>query len=263
MIRKQLMPENAEHHDEDIAHEAETSQNDAPQNEEPTVEQLKAAERYAAEGLLNKDEIEELLAEEENAEEEPLEGFDNPLEALAADCQKLETEITELKDRVLRDAAEMQNLRRRTTKDVADARAFSIAGFARDMLAVSDNLRRTIDSVPEDDKGSEDMKNFLEGLEMTEREMLNGLEKHGVKKIVPLEEKFDPNFHQAMFELPNPDIPNNTIIQVVQDGYVIGNRVLRPAMVGVAKGGPKFVAPTSDPAPTSDANDAETDDAES
>ena len=250
------MPGNAEHHDEDIAPEAETSQNDAPQNDEPTVEQMKAAERYAAEDMLNDDEVEELLGEE-LPEEVPLEGFANPLEALAADCQKLETENAELKDRVLRNAAEMENLRRRTTKDVADARAFSIAGFARDMLAVSDNLRRTIDSVPEDDKESEDMKNFLEGLEMTEREMLNGLEKHGVKKIVPLDEKFDPNFHQAMFELPNPDIPNNTIVQVVQDGYVIGDRVLRPAMVGVAKGGPKFVAAEKSE------NDAETDDPES
>ncbi|PCI03231.1 MAG: nucleotide exchange factor GrpE [Hyphomicrobiales bacterium] len=211
--------------------------------------------------MLSDDEVEEFLgdevSEEELAEEEASEGFADPLEALAADCQKLETENTELKDRILLTAADMENLRRRTTKDVADARAFSIAGFARDMLAVSDNLRRTIDSVPEDDKGSEDMKNFLEGLEMTEREMLNTLEKHGVKKLVPLDEKFDPNFHQAMFELPNSDIPNNTIVQVVQDGYVIGNRVLRPAMVGVAKGGPKFVAPTSD------ANDAETDGAES
>lgn len=252
------MPENAEHQDEDIAPEAETSQND-----EPTVEQMKAAERYAAEGLLNEDEIEELLAAEaaeehaESEEEEPLEGFANPLEALAADCHKLETENAELKARILLNAADMENLRRRTTKDVADARAFSIAGFARDMLAVSDNLRRTIDSVPEDEKEAEGMKAFLEGLEMTEREMLNGLEKHGVKKITPLDEKFDPNFHQAMFELPNPDIPNNTIVQVVQDGYVIGNRVLRPAMVGVAKGGPKFVAPARG------ANDAETDDAES
>lgn len=258
------MPGNAEHHDEDIAQEAETSQNDAPQNEEPTTEQMKAAERYAAEDMLSDDEVEEFLGdevpEEELVEEEAPEGFADPLEALAADCHKLETENVELKDRILLSAADMENLRRRTTKDVADARAFSIAGFARDMLAVSDNLRRTIDSVPEDDKGSEDMKNFLEGLEMTEREMLNTLEKHGVKKIVPLDEKFDPNFHQAMFELPNPDIPNNTIVQVVQDGYVIGDRVLRPAMVGVAKGGPKFVAPTTQ---TSDANDAETDDAES
>ncbi|MFK5979517.1 MAG: nucleotide exchange factor GrpE [Rhizobiaceae bacterium] len=254
------MTENAEHHDEDIAHEAETSQNDAPKKDESTkdestVEQMNAAERYAAEDMLREDEVEELLAAE-NSEEEPLEGFANPLEALAADCHKLETENAELKDRVLLNAADMENLRRRTTKDVADARAFSIAGFARDMLAVSDNLRRTLDSVSEEDKNSDEMKNLLEGLEMTEREMLNGLEKHGVKKIVPLDEKFDPNFHQAMFELPNPDIPNNTIVQVVQDGYVIGNRVLRPAMVGVAKGGPKFVAPTID------TNDAETDDAD-
>ena len=85
------------------------------------------------------------------------------------------------------------------------------------------------------------MKSFVEGVEMTERELLNALEKNGVKRISPDNEKFDPNFHQAMFEVPNTEVPNNTVVQVVQDGYVIGERVLRPAMVGVSKGGPKSV----------------------
>ena len=237
------MTENTEHHDDEAAPQTanNSTQNEAPQQKvrdgEPVVEQLNAAERYADALLADDDQ------EIDDQEADEAEGFSDPMEALAADCHKLETENAQLKDRILRSAAEMENLRRRTTKDVADARAFSIAGFARDMLAVSDNLRRTIETLGEDDKELESVKIFLEGIEMTEREMLNGLEKNGVKKIVPLDEKFDPNFHQAMFELPNPDIPNNTIVQVVQDGYVIGNRVLRPAMVGVAKGGPKFVAP--------------------
>ncbi|MBL4598098.1 MAG: nucleotide exchange factor GrpE [Rhizobiaceae bacterium] len=237
------MTENTEHHDDEAAPQTanNSTQNEAPQQKvrdgEPVVEQLNAAERYADALLADDDQ------EIDDQEADEAEGFSDPLEALAADCHRLETENAQLKDRILRSAAEMENLRRRTTKDVADARAFSIAGFARDMLAVSDNLRRTIETLGEDDKELESVKIFLEGIEMTEREMLNGLEKNGVKKIVPLDEKFDPNFHQAMFELPNPDIPNNTIVQVVQDGYVIGNRVLRPAMVGVAKGGPKFVAP--------------------
>jgi len=237
------MTENTEHHDDEAAPQTanNSTQNEAPQQKvrdgEPVVEQLNAAERYADALLADDDQ------EIDDQEADEAEGFSDPMEALAADCHKLEIENAQLKDRILRSAAEMENLRRRTTKDVADARAFSIAGFARDMLAVSDNLRRTIETLGEDDKELESVKIFLEGIEMTEREMLNGLEKNGVKKIVPLDEKFDPNFHQAMFELPNPDIPNNTIVQVVQDGYVIGNRVLRPAMVGVAKGGPKFVAP--------------------
>lgn len=155
--------------------------------------------------------------------------------------EQLRSENNDLKDRFLRTAAEMENLRRRTERDVKDARSYSIAGFARDMLAVSDNLRRAIDAVPEGARDSDDegLKTLLEGVEMTERAMLSALERHGVRKIEPEGQKFDPNFHQAMFEVPNADVPNNTVVQVVQAGYVIGERVLRPAMVGVAKGGPK------------------------
>lgn len=172
------------------------------------------------------------------------EGFSNPLEALAAENSRQEEEIAGLKDQVLRAAAEMENLRRRTQKDVADARAFSISGFARDMLGVSDNLRRALDHVEEADKNQPGLKTLIEGVEMTERELLNNLEKNGVKKIEPKGEKFDPNFHQAMFEVPNTEVPNNTVMEVVQVGFIIGERVLRPAMVGVSKGGPKAVTPT-------------------
>ncbi len=175
------------------------------------------------------------------------EGFANPLEALAAENTRQEAEIAELKDKMLRTAAEMENLRRRTQKDVADARNFSISSFARDMLGVADNLRRAIDHVDDEDKGQSGLKSLFEGVEMTERELLNALEKNGVKRISPENEKFDPNFHQAMFEVPNTEVPNNTVMQVVQVGYVIGERVLRPAMVGVSKGGPK-AAPDSDAA---------------
>ncbi len=169
--------------------------------------------------------VSELAAEESAAD---------PLETLRA-------ENAELKDRFLRTAAEMENLRRRTERDVRDARSYSIAGFARDMLAVSDNLRRAVDAVPQElrESGDASFKALIEGVEMTERSMLTALERHGVRKIEPEGQKFDPNFHQAMFEVPNADVPSNTVVQVVQAGYVIGERVLRPAMVGVAKGGPK------------------------
>ncbi|MCR4267335.1 nucleotide exchange factor GrpE [Nitratireductor sp. ZSWI3] len=157
---------------------------------------------------------------------------------------RLAKENEELKDRALRMAAEMENLRKRTARDVTEARAYSIAGFARDMLTVSDNLRRALDAVPAEARaaGESGLLALVEGVEMTERSMLSALERHGVKQIDPQGERFDPHFHQAMFEVPDPTRPENTVVQVVQQGYVIGERVLRPAMVGVAKGGPKASA---------------------
>ena len=153
----------------------------------------------------------------------------------------LEAENADLKDRLLRLAADMENLRRRTQRDVADAKSYAIAGFARDMLAVADNIARALDATPEEAHRTEDAgyKALIEGVEMTGRDMAGALERHGVKRINPEGERFDPNFHQAMFEVPNPAVPAQTVIQVVQAGYVIADRVLRPAMVGVATGGPK------------------------
>jgi molecular chaperone GrpE len=179
-------------------------------------------------------------------------GIDGDYEALV----RLLKENEELKDRALRVAAEMENLRRRTARDVHDARAYAVANFARDMLSVSDNLRRALDAIPAEAKAAGDagFKALIDGVEITERAMLSALERHGVKKLDPEGEKFDPNFHQAMFEVPNPDVPANTVVQVVQPGYSIGERVLRPAMVGVAKGGPKFAAAETpvEPGPVND-----------
>jgi len=157
----------------------------------------------------------------------------------------LKAENADLRDKYLRLAAEMDNLRRRTERDVKDAKSYSVAGFARDMLAVSDNLRRALEAIPAEALaagGDAGLKALADGVEMTERSMLSALERHGVRKLDPIGEKFDPHFHQAMFEVPNPDVASNTVVQVVQDGYVIGERVLRPAMVGVSKGGPKASA---------------------
>ena len=192
-------------------------------------------------------------SKEERMSEEAVE---TSAEAAAADdtgdyevVVRLIKENEELKDRALRVAAEMENLRRRTARDVHDARAYAIANFARDMLSVSDNLRRALDAVPEEAKVSGDagFKALFEGVDITERAMLAALERHGVKKLNPEGEKFDPNFHQAMFEVPNADVPANTVVQVVQPGYSIGDRVLRPAMVGVAKGGPKQAGGDGEP----------------
>jgi molecular chaperone GrpE len=181
----------------------------------------------------------EVAAREDMAADEADLAEPDPIEALRG-------ENAELRDRYLRLAAEMDNLRRRTEREVKDAKSYSVAGFARDMLAVSDNLRRALDAVPAEvrEGGDAGFSALVEGVDMTERSMLAALERHGVRKLDPMGEKFDPNFHQAMFEVPNPDVANNTVVQVVQAGFVIGERVLRPAMVGVSKGGPK--APTGE-----------------
>ena len=160
---------------------------------------------------------------------------------------QLEAERIDLKEKLLRTLADMENLRRRTERETADARTYAVSNFARDMLNVADNFQRAIDSVPAEAREGEHpaFTALIEGVELTEREMLKTLERYGVKRLDPQGEKFDPNLHQAMFEVPNTDVPNGTVVQVVQTGYVIGERVLRPALVGVAKGGPKTAAQDS------------------
>ena len=147
----------------------------------------------------------------------------------------------EYKDKLLRVLAEMENLRRRTAREIADTRAYGISAFARDILAVADNMERALAALDAEirEKADAGVKALLDGVELTERELKKVLEKHGVRKFEPLGEKFDPNLHQAMFEMPDPSRPVGTVAQVVQPGYMIGERVLRPALVAVAKGGPK------------------------
>ena len=153
----------------------------------------------------------------------------------------LTKEVADSKDRMLRTLAEMENLRKRTAREVSDARTYAISGFARDVLDIADNLQRALDAVPAEARAAADpgLKALIEGVELTERSLHNALEKHGVRKFDPAGERFDPNVHQAMYEVPDPSIPVGTIAQVIQAGYMIGERVLRPAMVGVSKGGPK------------------------
>ncbi|WP_314953735.1 nucleotide exchange factor GrpE [Bradyrhizobium cosmicum] len=155
--------------------------------------------------------------------------------------ESLQKEAAEARDRMLRTLAEMENLRKRTTKEVADARLYGITGFARDVLDIADNLQRALDAVPAEARATADpgLTSLIEGVELTERSLLNALEKHGVKKFDPSGQKFDPNFQQAMFEVPDASVPAGTVVQVMQAGYTIGERVLRPALVGVAKGGAK------------------------
>jgi molecular chaperone GrpE len=153
----------------------------------------------------------------------------------------LEREHAEMKDRLLRALAEMENLRKRTEREIADSRLYSVTSFARDLLVVADNMRRALETVPPELRNTAEsgVKALIDGVELTERELLKALEKNGVRQFTPQGEKFDPNVHQAMFEIPDATVPAGSVVQVVQPGYMIGDRVLRPALVGVSKGGPK------------------------
>jgi molecular chaperone GrpE len=153
--------------------------------------------------------------------------------------EKLVSENAELKDRALRALAETENMRRRSEKEAADARAYAVTAFARDLLSVADNLERALGSVPEDHRAAEAVSVLYEGVELTARDLTSVLARHGVKRLDPQGEKFDPNFHQAMFEAPDEAVPSGMVSQVMQSGWKIGERVLRPALVGVSKGSAK------------------------
>lgn len=177
-----------------------------------------------------------------------------PAEDLAR-IQTLERENADLKDRLLRALAEMENLRRRTERELQDQRAYSITKFATDIVGTADNLRRALDAVPKVEGESEDnaaIKALVDGVELTERELLKAFERHGVKKREPVGERFDPHKDQAVFEIPDESVASGTVLQVMQAGYMIGERVLRPSMVGVSKGGPARA-----PAPEAEASAAE------
>ena len=155
----------------------------------------------------------------------------------------LEAELAEHKDRLLRALAEAENTRRRTQRERDDAAKYAISGFARDLLSAADNLRRALDSLPEAEAKDDRTRSLLAGVAATERELLAAFERHGLKRIDPKGERFDHNFHQAVFEIENTGQPTGTVVEVLQPGYVVHDRLLRPAMVGVAKGGTPAVEP--------------------
>jgi len=168
----------------------------------------------------------------------------------ADDTAALRAEVADLKDRLTRSLAEMENLRKRTSREIADSRQYAVTSFARDMLTVADNLTRALAAVPAELRSSDNKAAtaFIEGVEVTERGLEQTLAKFGVKPLDPAGEKFDPDFHQAVFEVETGDVPPGAVAQVMQRGYVIGDRVLRPAMVGVAK------APAGASPPAGEAN---------
>ena len=173
-------------------------------------------------------EVEQFLDEEveKEVEEEEVEKEDNDLEV----------KIKELKDQLMRTLADGENLRKRTLKEVEQAKKYSHISFVRDLVSSVDNLKRALDSVPEDkSKLSEPIKNLILGLEIVEKEIVTTLEKNNIKQISPLGEKFDYNFHQAMFEIPTNDYDPGLVVEVSQSGYLLYDRLVRPAMVGISK----------------------------
>jgi len=151
----------------------------------------------------------------------------------------LEAELAEQKDHLLRALAETENVRRRAQREREDALKYAVSGFAKELLSVADNLRRALDSLPESEVRDERTRGLLAGVAATERELLSVFERHGIQRIDPDGERFDHNLHQAIFEAERPGKPSGTIIEVLQPGYVLHDRLLRPAMVGVAKENPR------------------------
>ncbi len=181
------------------------------------------------------------------AAEEP-----QPVASETGEVAELRAQVSDLKDRLLRAAAEMENNRRRYEREMADTRQYAVTGFAREVLSIGDNLSRALEAVPEEARNEGGaLKGLVEGVEMTERELLRVLDKHGVKRIEPHGEKFDPHLHQAIFEVEHETAPHGTVVQVIQPGYVIGERILRPALVGVAKTATK--KKPEEPAPSAEA----------
>jgi molecular chaperone GrpE len=157
------------------------------------------------------------------------------------ELEELRAEHAAIKERLLRALAEMENLRRRTEREVAEAKLYGVTSFAREALSLADNLRRALDSFPQQARegSTPQVAALLEGVELTERDFLSRLARFGIKKMEPHGGRFDPNQHEALFEIPDESQPAGTVAQVVEPGYLIGERVLRPAKVGVTRGGPK------------------------
>jgi molecular chaperone GrpE len=178
------------------------------------------------------DEKEPLAANDGGAEDAAEATPPTPEERIVA----LEAELAEVQDKLLRALAETENVRRRAQRERVDAEKYGIGRFAEGLLSVADNLRRALDTLPEAEAKDDRTRGLLDGVAATERELLAAFERHGLKRVDPKGERFDHNFHQAVFEVENSGLPAGTVVEVLQPGYVLHDRLLRPAMVGVAKG---------------------------
>ncbi|MEZ5934422.1 MAG: nucleotide exchange factor GrpE [Alphaproteobacteria bacterium] len=180
----------------------------------------------------------------------PEQAADNGADAPEGDrLTEVEAELAETKDRMLRAMADVENTRRRAQRDTEEARKYAVTGFARELLEVADNLSRALASVPDEARGSEQVKPLVEGIELTQRSLAACFERQKITRVEPaIGDRFDHNLHQAMFEAETPDHAPGSIIQVMQAGYVIADRLLRPALVGVAKKPAQVTPPANDPA---------------
>ncbi len=220
-----------------MSHENETDTNlenqEAPKTESDAPKADTSQIKASHENIEEPSKSEEEPAEDKSLEEVPAEVVEEPEEI------DPEQQITELNEKMLRLAAELENTRRRAERDKSDALRYGVTGFARDMVSVGDNLTRALNAIEETDREglSNNMVNLLEGVGATQRDLMAALQRNGVKPIAPEGEKFDPNFHEAIYEAPGTGQDNGTIIEVVEIGYMIGDRLLRAAKVGVAKDG--------------------------
>jgi molecular chaperone GrpE len=170
----------------------------------------------------------------EAMDETPLEDIMPEIDPRDLEIAQLQEQLAQTKDRLMRLAADSENMRKRMEREKAEGALYAATNFARDLLSVADNMGRALKAVDREHlEGA--TRSLMEGVEATERELLNSFQRHGIKKLAPLGEKFDPNMHQAIIEVPTAEHPPGTVAQVMQDGYAIGERCLRPAMVGVAK----------------------------
>ncbi len=202
--------------------------NDPNENNVESLEERSARMEAEADALYD-------AQQEYNAQQDPLAPTEIPEEEDSS-VEALQDELAKAKDQMMRALAEAENARKRAQKDREDASRFAISGFARDLLDVADNLRRALDSVPEDLLAVDDrIKGVLDGIEATERTLLRSFEKNNIQKLEPVDQPFDPNFHEVMFESPVPGKVAGTVIQVIETGYTLNGRLLRPARVGVAK----------------------------
>ena len=222
----------------------ETESDEAPAETEKKSEDVeRPAEADDVEGAADPEQAEEAV--------EPDKG--SPWAGKTAEERDYDAEIAELNDRLLRALAETENVRRRAQRDREETTRFAVAGFARDVLSVADNLRRALEAVPEDAGDNEALGSLVGGIELTERELGSIFQRHGVEKIDPAGEKFDHNLHEAMFEIPTADAEPGTVLQVVETGYVLNGRLLRAARVGIAKAPPQ--PETAPETPPEDADD--------
>jgi len=222
-----------------------------PNNQDPNNQDLNAetgaqdpagSDKAATDGAMD-DILNDVLAAA-GAETKGDADVQDPLTAMTA-------ERDQLKDQLLRALADTENMRRRSEREAANVRKYGHTPFARDLVGAIDNLARVVESAPENlDQADETVKSLITGIQLSWTELQSVIEKHGIKRVEPLGEKFDYNLHQAMFEVPTNDQPSGMVLEVVQHGYVLHDRLLRPAMVGVSKAGDAAGATSNDQSKT-------------